>query len=84
MPFSPDGSGLFLGLSFKVVVEDVGVPCAEALGDCVLPGGTSVELELAADGEAVPDAESFPFLDLLLESLARDNCAFYVSQLVQL
>lgn len=65
------------------MVEEVGVPCAEALGDCVLPGGTSVELELA-DGDAVPGVDSFPFFDLLLESLARESCAFCVSQLIQL
>ena len=83
MPFSPEGNGLFLVLSFNVVVEEVGVPWAEVLGDCVLPSGTSVELELA-EGEAVPDVGSFPFFDLLFESLARESCAFCVSQLIQL
>ena len=83
MPFSPEGNGLFLVLSFSVVVDEVGVPCAEVLGDCVLPGGTSVELVLA-EGEAVPDVTSFLFFDLLLESLALESCAFWVSQLIRL
>lgn len=74
---------MFLVLSFNVVVEEVGVPCAEALGDCVLAVVPSVEFELV-DGEAVPDAESFPLFDLLFESLARESCAFCVSQLIRL
>ena len=33
IPFSPAGNGLFLVLSFSVVVEEVGVPWAEVLGE---------------------------------------------------
>ena len=43
--FSPGGNGLFL-VSFKAVVDDVGVPWFEELGDCVLPGAIKVEAEL--------------------------------------
>lgn len=32
MPFSPGGSGLFL-VSFRAVVDEVGVPWFEELGD---------------------------------------------------
>ena len=72
-PFSAPGSGLFLGLlSFKVVVEEVGVTCPEVLGDWEL--GTRVEPE-EDEGEAVPDVESFLFLDLLFDSLARESCS---------
>ena len=73
MPFSPGGKGLFL-ISFTAVVDDVGVPWFELPGECVLPGLIKVELELCA-GEIVPEAESFLFFDLLLESLARESCS---------
>ncbi len=82
MPFSPPGSGLFLGLSFNVVVEEVGVPWADVLGEFVLPCGTSVELEPA--GEAVPVWPSFLFFDLLLDSRALESCAPWVSQSIRL
>ena len=57
-----------------MVVEEVGVPWAEVLGELVEPCGTSVELELA--GEAVFGWPSFLFLDLLLDSRALESCAF--------
>ena len=41
-----------------------------------------MEVELGA-GDEVPVAESFLFLDLLLESLARESCSCYVSQLIR-
>ena len=69
-PFSPPGRGLFIEL-FKVVVEEVGVPCADAPGELVLP--TSVAFELPADGEAVPEVPSFLFLDLLFSRLALES-----------
>lgn len=73
VPFSPGGSGLFL-VSFTVVVDEVGVPWLELLGEWVLPAATKVEVELGA-GDEFPDAESFLFFDLLLESLARESCS---------
>ena len=73
VPFSPGGNGLFL-VSFTVVVDEVGVPWLELLGEWALPGAASVELELGA-GDEVPEAESFLFFDLLLESLARESCS---------
>ena len=73
VPFSPGGSGLFL-VSFTVVVDEVGVPWLELLGEWVLPAATKAEVELGA-GDEVPDAGSFLFFDLLLESLARESCS---------
>ena len=46
----------------------------ELLGEWVLPDAIKVEVELGA-GDEVPDAESFLFFDLLLESLARESCS---------
>ena len=76
MPFSPGGSGLFL-VSLTAVVEEVGVPWFEELGECVF--ATRVEPVLG-DGEAVPEVLSFLFFDLLLDSLALESCSCYVSQ----
>ena len=77
MPFSPPGSGLLIEL-VNVVVELLGVPWAEAFGEWVLP--TRVVLELAAEGDAVPEEPSFLPFDLLFSRLARDNWSCYVSQ----
>lgn len=46
-----------------------------------MPGAINVELVLA-EGDAVPGVASFLFFDLLFESLARESCSCYVSQLV--
>lgn len=73
MPFSPEGSGLFTEL-LRVVVDDVGVPWCDVLGECALLA-TNVAFELAADGDDVPDVPSFLLLDLLFESLARESCS---------
>lgn len=62
---------------FRVVVEEVGVPCADALGEFVLP--TKVELELAAEGDAVPEDPSFLLFDLLFSRLARESCGCQMS-----
>ena len=76
------GRGLFLEvLSFKAVVEEVGVPWAEVFGDCELPEPTNVELDVDP-GEAVPDAESFLLFDLLFESLARESWSCCISQTI--
>lgn len=56
------------------MVDEVGVAWFEELGDCVLPGATSIEPELY-DGDAVPEVVSFLFFDLLFESLARESCS---------
>lgn len=71
MPFSPPGRGLLIEL-FNVVVEEDGVPCAEVLGEFVLP--TRVAFELDADGLAVPEPPSFLLLDLLFSLLALESC----------
>lgn len=65
------GSGLFLR-SFNAVVDDVGVPWLEEMGDCVWALDTAPE---PCDGEEVPEFDSFLFLDDLLESLARESCS---------
>ena len=71
MPFSPPGKGLLIEL-VNVVVEDDGVPCAEVVGEFVLP--TSVAFEVDAEGLAVPDPPSFLLLDLLFSLLALESC----------
>lgn len=68
-PFSGPGKGLFIAL-VRVVVDVVGVLCADALGECVLPA--SVVLE-DPEGEAVPEVLSFLLFDLLLSRLARES-----------
>jgi len=73
MPFSPGGSALFIEL-LRVVVEEVGVPWCDVLGECALLA-TNVAPEPAAEGDDVPDVPSFLLLDLLFESLARESCS---------
>lgn len=58
--------------STKAEVEDVGVPCAEELGELVLPEGVA---PVFWAGDAEPVLESFLLFELLLGSLLRDSCS---------
>lgn len=73
MPFSPGGNGLFL-VSLTAVVEELGVPWFEELGEWVDPGATSVDAVLG-EGEEVPEVPSFLFFLLPVESLVRESCS---------
>lgn len=78
MPFSPGGNGLFL-VSLTAVVEELGVPWFEELGEWVDPWATSVDAVLG-EGEEVPEVPSFLFFLLPVESLVRESCSDYVSE----
>lgn len=60
--------------SFRAVVDPVGVPWVEDPGDCALPEGPELEV-WEGEGDAVPEFESFLFLLVLFESLARESCS---------
>lgn len=70
-PFSPGGSGLFL-ISFTAVVEELGVPWFDELGEWELALGFMLEI---CDGDAVPETGSFLLLEVLFESFARESCS---------
>lgn len=59
-------------MSLTAVVEDVGVPWLDELGEWVFPATLAVEFW---DGEAVPECASFLLLEALFESLARESCS---------
>ena len=56
-------------ISLTFVLEELGVPTLELLGD---RESLPIKVEPCDDGEAVPDVESF-FLDDLLPSFALDS-----------
>ena len=56
----------------RVEVEEVGVPCAEELGELAVP--EEDKLAFCA-GDEEPVLGSFLLFELLLESLLRESCS---------